>query len=408
MRTTVAIDPTGNIDWEALRPESDFLYRVIADEGRAVLGVGVKAWVEAPEFDGAGVAKDWYFGALEYEWTGALDRASARTPSPRPSWLVPKWVLEWTKGQVLLHAEEQELTEAMHRVDELLARRTCEGATRSFPWTLCTGREAYIAQVHTLLKHIQRGDIYEINYCIERTTPAVGFDPFQAFARSLANSRAPFAGFHRRGDRFALCASPERYLAFRGNTVKGQPMKGTRPRSLDPMKDRALALELAADPKERSENIMALDVMRNDLSRIAASRTVIVDALCEVIPFPHVHQMISTVSATLGEGYTPYDAVRASFPMASMTGAPKIRAMQLIESAELGTRGLFSGSLGFFAPDGTGDLNVVIRTALFDADQERISLRTGSAITARCEPEREWEECTLKARSVIEALDHVA
>ena len=185
-------------------------------------------------------------------------------------------------------------------------------------------------------------------------------------------------------------------------------MKGTRPRSLDPMKDRALALELAADPKERSENIMALDVMRNDLSRIAASRTVIVDALCEVIPFPHVHQMISTVSATLGEGYTPYDAVRASFPMASMTGAPKIRAMQLIESAELGTRGLFSGSLGFFAPDGTVDLKVVIRTALFDADQERISLRTGSAITARCEPEREWEECTLKARSVIEALDHVA
>ena len=183
-------------------------------------------------------------------------------------------------------------------------------------------------------------------------------------------------------------------------------MKGTRPRSTDAATDREAAQELANDTKERSENIMALDVMRHDLSRIAASGTVKVTELCAVRSYPRVHQMVSTVEATIRHGLEPMDVLRATFPMASMTGAPKVRAMELINEVEEGPRGLFSGSFGFFAPDGTGDFNVVIRTVLFNASSGRLSLTTGSAITAQCLPEQEYEECQVKARSVIDALRH--
>ena len=271
-------------------------------------------------------------------------------------------------------------------------------------WRERIGREEYLLHAQRLMDHIQRGDIYEVNLCTERTARAEHFDPYGAFARLLEHSDARFAAFHRLGDRFALCASPERSLAFDRELVTAQPMKGTRPRSNDPIEDLRLANELAADRKERSENIMALDVMRHDLSKIAASGTVKVKELCAVQQHRNVHQMISTVTAAMRPEVTPIDVVHACFPMASMTGAPKFRAMQLIDGAESARRGLFSGSLGFFAPDGTGDLNVVIRTIFYDATTGECSLFTGSALTAQCDPQKEWEECELKARSVINAL----
>ena len=181
-------------------------------------------------------------------------------------------------------------------------------------------------------------------------------------------------------------------------------MKGTRPRSADPRHDARLAEELRNDPKERAENVMALDVMRNDLSRVAASRSVQVHELCAVRSYPAVHQMVSTVHCLLAADRSPYDALLASFPMASMTGAPKVSAMKLIDVAEDQARGLFSGTLGFFAPDGTGDMNVVIRSVFHDQGEGTASLLTGSAITALCDPEAEYEECEVKARSVINAL----
>jgi para-aminobenzoate synthetase component 1 len=254
------------------------------------------------------------------------------------------------------------------------------------------------------LDHIQRGDIYEVNFCTSRSATAATFDPFTAFESLLRRTDAPFAAFYRHGPCFAMCASPERFIAFDGHEVMGQPMKGTRPRYADELRDRQAAEELAADPKERSENIMALDVMRHDLARIAARRSVCVEELCVVRSYPRVHQMISTVTARMRQGVSPMDVLRATFPMASMTGAPKYRAMQLIEETEEGPRGWFSGSFGFFAPDGTGDFNVIIRTLLYHADDRTLRLTTGSAITALCDPEAEYEECEVKARSVIDAL----
>ncbi|HRH36894.1 MAG TPA: anthranilate synthase component I family protein, partial [Flavobacteriales bacterium] len=274
----------------------------------------------------------------------------------------------------------------------------------SIEWECRTARESYLDQVAALLRHIQRGDIYEVNYCIKRVAKDPGFDPFISFERLMRNTDAPFAGFLRMGDRFALCMSPERFLNFRGGKVKGEPMKGTRRRGVDPAEDDLMKHELQNDPKERSENIMAVDVMRNDLSQVAAPNSVQVTELCAVRTYPKVHQMVTTIEADLQPARSQFDAVRAAFPMASMTGAPKYRAMQLIEAAEDQQRGLYSGTMGFFAPDGTADLNVVIRTVLFNASSGELSLSTGSALTALCDPQQEWEECEVKALSVINAL----
>src|SRR5690606_5049377 len=200
--------------------------------------------------------------------------------------------------------------------------------------------------------------------------------------------------------------SPERFLRIEGDQLCTQPMKGTRPRGADVAEDRALAQELAEDPKERSENIMAVDVARNDLSRIAAPGSVQVEELCGVKTYPNVHQLVSTVSARMRAGIAPMDLLRATFPTASMTGAPKLRAMQLIDEAEDMRRGIFSGTIGFILPDGTADLNVVIRTLTWNASTGRASLISGGAITAGSSPEQEFEECEHKARTVLNALGH--
>jgi len=231
-----------------------------------------------------------------------------------------------------------------------------------------------------------------------------GFDPFGAFDALLERTGAPYAGFMRMGHRFALCCSPERFLAFDGRRVMSEPMKGTRPRAAGAELDARLALELASDAKERSENVMAVDVMRNDLSRTAVPGSVRVPELFSVRSHPRVHQLVSVIEAERRSDASPLDTARVAFPMASMTGAPKVSAMRLIDEHEQQARGLYSGTMGFFAPDGTADLNVVIRTVLFDQRNGRLSIPTGSALTALCDPATEWDECLLKFNSIAHAL----
>lgn len=406
MRTTMAWGSVGRFDWGVLRHEEHFLYRRMADRDRAVLAVGVRAWVEEPVFVHDGRVADWVFGAVQYEWKEVLFGEKG-VDKDHCAWFIPRYVVEWRGGHVFLHAPPDDIASAKAWMERAFGghdRLHPGQATRE--WVAGTTRVEYIRRVEHLLARIQRGDIYEVNYCTTRRSHDRAFDPFRAFETLLDRSMAPFAGFHRSGHRFALCASPERFLAFDGRSVIAEPMKGTRPRHGDPEEDRCMAEALALDGKERSENIMALDVMRHDLSRIAASRSVHVLELCAVRTYPRVHQMVSTVAAEIRDGLSPMDVLRAAFPMASMTGAPKRRAVELIEEVESGPRGLFSGCMGFFAPDGTADLNVVIRTVLFDSESGELSLTTGSAITAQCDPASEYEECEVKARAVIDALDH--
>lgn len=271
----------------------------------------------------------------------------------------------------------------------------------------------YLDAFATVHGHIQRGDIYELNLCreIHGSLPQ-GWFPDAAFDRLTTRTSAPFsARLHWNGVDI-LCASPERFLRREGDRLISQPIKGTAPRHADTARDAAMAEALRTDPKERAENVMITDLVRNDLSQVAQPATVEVEELCGIHSFRNVHQMISTVTCTVREDCGFAHILRAAFPMGSMTGAPKIRAMEITAEVEPVRRGLYSGALGWADPDGLGgvgdfDLNVVIRTALANRSTGRWSVHVGGAITAMAQAESEWAETQLKARAVLQALHAV-
>ncbi len=265
--------------------------------------------------------------------------------------------------------------------------------------------KSYLKTVEKLLKHIRKGDIYEINFCQEFHSDVTGLDPAETYIALNRLSPTPFSCFYRNGERYLLCASPERFLKKKGNLIISQPVKGTCRRGITPEEDRALANRLKNDPKERSENIMITDLVRNDLSRTAARGSVQVPELCGIYTFPQVHQMISTITSEISKNADFTDVIRSAFPMGSMTGAPKVRAMELIEKYERSGRGLYSGSVGYITPEGDFDFNVVIRSIQYNRITSSLSFMTGGAITALSVPEKEYNECLLKASAMIKVLN---
>ncbi len=265
-------------------------------------------------------------------------------------------------------------------------------------------KEEYIETVNKIKQHIKLGDIYEMNYCIEFYAENVGVNPLEVFNNLQKISDPPFATFCKMGDVFVIGSSPERFLRKQGNRLISQPIKGTRKRGKTSEEDLKLIAELSTDEKERSENIMIVDLVRNDLSKVAKRGTVNVDELCKVYSFKQVHQLISTVSCELKENVSFKGIIHATFPMGSMTGAPKVRAMQLIEQYEKTKRGIYSGAIGYIMPNGDFDLSVVIRTILYNQKEKYLSFMVGSAITDKSNPEKEYEECLVKANAMIQAL----
>ena len=265
-------------------------------------------------------------------------------------------------------------------------------------------RESYISAVSKLKEHIHRGDIYEVNFCQEFYAEDAELNPLAAYFELNECSPTPFSNFFKLGDRYIISATPERFICKRQDKLSSQPIKGTARRSADTLEDEKMKAELRASEKERAENVMIVDLVRNDLTKCALPGTVKVDELCEIYSFEQVHQMISTVSCRLAEGTSLSHILRSSFPMGSMTGAPKIRAMQLIETFEQTRRGVYSGSVGYMAPNGDFDFNVIIRTMLYDANRKYLSFQVGSAITHQAIPENEYDECLLKAKAILQVL----
>lgn len=265
-------------------------------------------------------------------------------------------------------------------------------------------KHEYLAKVAEMLSHIHRGDIYEANFCMEFFVENARIDPRDKFEKLNAISQPPFAVFFKNQAHFLLSASPERYLKKSGAQLLSQPIKGTAPRFADAVKDAESRMNLASDPKERSENIMITDLVRNDLSRTAQKGAVAVAELCGIHSFLQVHQMITTITSELKPECTAIDAIQTTFPMGSMTGAPKISAMQIIEKLEETKRGLYSGAVGYFTAAGDFDFNVVIRSILYNESKKYVSFSVGSAITSLSDPEKEYEECLLKARAMREVL----
>jgi para-aminobenzoate synthetase component I len=261
-------------------------------------------------------------------------------------------------------------------------------------------KEEYLQKVIILKEHIHRGDIFEVNFCQEFYAPYANVDPSGLFLRLSANSPAPFSCFFRFEDKYLISASPERFLKKTDRKIISQPMKGTIKRSMDDNEDRQLKETLRNDPKEISENIMITDLVRNDLSRTAVPESVKVEELCGVYSYKNVHQMVTTIVSELHSSFDEYDVIKSCFPMGSMTGAPKVRAMQLIEEHEKTKRGIFSGAAGYFTPAGDFDFNVVIRSILYNSSSRYLSFSTGGAITSLSVPENEYEECLLKAKAL--------
>lgn len=261
-------------------------------------------------------------------------------------------------------------------------------------------QQEYHQKVSNILNHIHRGDIYEANFCQEFYAENATINPLEVYKDLNAISEPPFATFLKVDEQYLLSASPERYLKKEGNKIISQPIKGTAKRLTNLEEDLQIAKELSQDSKERSENIMIVDLVRNDLSRTAKKGSVQVEELCKVYSFKQVHQLISTVVSEIEDHIHPVDVIKDTFPMGSMTGAPKISAMNIIEAQEETKRGLYSGAVGYFSPEGDFDFNVVIRSILYNQEKKYVSFSVGSAITAKSTPEKEYQECLLKAKAM--------
>lgn len=266
-------------------------------------------------------------------------------------------------------------------------------------------REEYLETIRTLQQHILRGDAYEINFCQEFFSQPAVIDPLATWASLSQASPNPFSAYYRLDDKYLLCASPERYLRREGNTLISQPIKGTAPRVPDdPGADAAAGAGLKASAKDRSENVMVVDLVRNDLSKICLPGSVHVSELFGIYGFPQVYQMTSTIEGELPPGIGFIEAIKATFPMGSMTGAPKKRVVQLIDRYERNARGLFSGALGYITPEGDFDFNVIIRSLFYNQTDQYLSYQVGSGITFYSDPEQEYEECLVKAEGIKKAL----
>jgi para-aminobenzoate synthetase component 1 len=265
-------------------------------------------------------------------------------------------------------------------------------------------RQEYVETVEQIQQHIVRGDIYVTNFCQEFYADDTEIEPLSIFQNLNSLSPTPFSTFFKWNGNYIMCASPERFLAKRGSKLISQPIKGTARRDADEAVDQSLIDELRNHPKELQENVMIVDLVRNDLTHSAKPGTVKTEDLYGIQTFKQVHQMVSTVVCEIRDDVTAVEAVKNTFPMGSMTGAPKISAMQLMEQYERSKRGVYSGAVGYFSPDNDFDFNVVIRTLLYNSTKKYLSFHVGSAITYHANPESEYEECLLKAKAILEVL----
>ena len=301
---------------------------------------------------------------------------------------------------------DDEIDNDFEIIDQLPLKSPEKKSSEKIKISVQVNKDQYKKKVSQLQQHIAKGDVYEANFCQEFYAANTTINPLTTYTALNNISNPPFASFFKFDDCYALCASPERYIKKEGNKLISQPIKGTAKRAIDKKTDNNLALSLSKNEKERAENIMIVDLVRNDLSKTALKGSVKVEELCKVYSFTQVHQMISTVTSELNHLYTPVDVLKTTFPMGSMTGAPKVSAMQIIENLEVSKRGLYSGAIGYFTPEGDFDFNVVIRSILYNEEKKYVSFSVGSAITAKSNIENEFEECLLKAKAMRQALEY--
>ncbi|MFI8606123.1 anthranilate synthase component I family protein [Cellulophaga baltica] len=358
--------------------------------------------------------KDWIFGYLTYDLKNDVEKLESANLDgiefPELYFFQPKKIIK-IKGNCLefdyLNMVDDEIEEDYQTIIKSLPNTgdKIQSAAKDIHIKMRIFKDEYFSKVTKMLDHIKHGAIYEANFCQEFYAENYTIDPLKVYQKLNEISKAPFATFLKLDDKYLLCASPERYLKKMGSKIISQPIKGTAKRASNKEEDDKLKERLAQDEKERAENIMIVDLVRNDLSKSAIKGTVAVEELCKVYTFDQVHQMISTVIAHVDADKSPVAIIKDSFPMGSMTGAPKVSAMKIIETLESFKRGLYSGAVGYFSPEGDFDFNVIIRSILYNKSKKYISFSVGSAITAKATPENEYQECLLKAKAMRQVLE---
>ena len=345
---------------------------------------------------------DWAFGHICYDYKNILEPKllsahPANTDFPLLHFFIPQTVCYINREQTTLVIESFEDPCLIYKaiIESDTTKRDKQLPKLQFKSRV--ERKHYLDTILKLRTHIADGDCYEINYCNEGYCDNADVEPLQVFNALNNLSPAPFAAYYRLDDKYMMCASPERYLRREGHRILSQPIKGTARRDKDAPTDERIKEALRNDIKERAENVMIVDLVRNDLARCCETGSVRVDELFGVYTFPQVHQLISSVSGTLKVDSPFTDAIRYSFPMGSMTGAPKFKVMQLIDQYEQSRRELFSGTVGYITPGGDFDFNVIIRSLFYNAGAKYLSYQTGGAITYDSNAEKEWEEMRLKA-----------
>lgn len=346
----------------------------------------------------------WMTGFFTYELKNETEQLTSGNPDhlhfPDLYFFVPEHLIHVKDGEVEI------VSDNVQEVIDAIGLQSIDGDVPSQDIRLDArfSKAEYIDTVIKIKEHINRGDIYVTNFCQEFFADDATIHPLEIFLKLNRVSPNPFAAFFKLKDKYILSASPERFLAKRGDKLISQPIKGTAKKYDDPISDKIAKEKLRGHPKELQENVMIVDLVRNDLTRSARPGTVQTEELFGIYSFKQVHQMISTVVCGLNPGIGAIQAIKNTFPMGSMTGAPKISAMQLMEQYERSKRGVYSGAVGYFSPDGDFDFNVVIRTLLYNAANKYLSFQVGGAITYYAEPENEYQECLLKAEAILEVL----
>jgi para-aminobenzoate synthetase component I len=350
--------------------------------------------------------KQWLYGFMSYDLKNEIENLNSANATTIPvdhlAFVIPETIIRIEQESLIIESTAD--PDMIYR--EIIADHEANPATAAQISRLRskTTKSEYIRNVEKIRSAIIEGEFYEMNYCIEYSAKATSFNPVVCYEKLNSLSPMPFSALMKTGHVWLICASPERFLKKIGDLVISQPIKGTIKRSFDKQEDDSLKKELFESEKERAENLMIVDLVRNDLARSAVTGSVKVEELFGIYTFKNIHQMISTVTSRRDEHCKIEDIIRYAFPMGSMTGAPKIRVMQEIDQLEDSSRGLYSGALGYFTPEGDFDFNVVIRSIIYDAYTGKLSFHVGSAITYDSDPEHEYKECLLKAETLFEVL----
>jgi len=348
----------------------------------------------------------WLFGHLGYDLKNEIESVTSSYKSrhgfPDIFFFEPKIIISLFENEMKIECDEDsgKIFEEIMQNDEEEELKNDQVNIQQR-----VSKKEYLETIEQLKKHILRGDCYEINYCMEFFAEDVIVDPLSVYKKLSKSSPNPFSALYKLEDKWLICASPERFLKKEGNKILSQPIKGTASRFLkDDSKDKRSKDELYASEKDRSENVMVVDLVRNDLARVSKEGTVKVDELFGIYSFPQVHQMISTVSGELKDEISFTEIIKATFPMGSMTGAPKRKVLQLIDNYERSGRGIFSGAVGYITPESDFDFNVIIRSIMYNTPGKYLSFMAGSGITFYSDAENEYEECLLKAEAMMAVL----